>query len=80
MSLRLIQVRAADGQRVVAGIVGKGVARKVKDCSSTDELAQTALNGGTSLEKCVAARLSDERLDLEDPRFLFSRSAVAAMP
>ena len=58
MSLRLIQVRAADGQRFVAAIDDNGVARKVKDCVSTYQLAQTALNDGTSLEKCVAARLS----------------------
>ncbi|WP_129642059.1 AraD1 family protein [Peristeroidobacter agariperforans] len=66
MSLRLIQVRAADGQRLVAAIDDNGVARKVKDCVSTYQLAQTALNGGTSLEKFVAARLSDDRLDLEE--------------
>ena len=66
MSLRLIQVRAADGQRCVAAIDDSGVARKVKNCASTYQLAQAALSGGTSLEKCVAARLSDERLDLEE--------------
>ncbi len=42
MSLRLIQVRAADGQRCVAAIDDSGVARKVKDCASTYQLAQTA--------------------------------------
>ena len=66
MSLRLIQVRAADGQRGVAAVDDDGVARRIKGCSSTYELAQAALNAGTSLAATVAARLADERLDLEE--------------
>src|SRR5687767_13752912 len=66
MSLRLIQVRAADGQRGVAAVDDDGVARRIKGCSSTYELAQAALNAGTSLEGIVASRGADERLDLEE--------------
>ncbi|MBL8266581.1 MAG: hypothetical protein JNL55_09380 [Steroidobacter sp.] len=64
--MRLIQVRAADGQRFVVAVDADGVARKLKNCTSTYELAQTALTGGTTLASCVAARLSDQRVDLEE--------------
>src|SRR5687768_1678416 len=66
MSLRLIQVRAADGQRGVAAVDDDGGARRIKGVSSTYELAQAALNAGASLAATVAARSSDERLDLEE--------------
>jgi hypothetical protein len=66
MSLRLIQVRAADGQRGVVAIDDDGVARKVKGCASTYELAQAALSSGTSLAATVAARVTEERFDLEE--------------
>jgi hypothetical protein len=66
MSLRLIQVRAADGQRGVAAVDDDGVARRIKGVGSTYELAQAALNAGTSLAAAVAARVADERLDLEE--------------
>ena len=66
MSLRLIQVRAADGQRSVAAIAEDGVARKVKGFASTYELAQAALKNGATLAATVAANLADERLDLEE--------------
>jgi hypothetical protein len=66
MSLRLIQVRAADGQRSVAAVDDAGVARRIKGVSSTYELAQAAISAGTSLAGAVAARSVDERLDLEE--------------
>ncbi|MBM0107725.1 hypothetical protein JM946_23520 [Steroidobacter sp. S1-65] len=66
MSLRLIQVRAADGQRGVAAIGDDGVARKVKGFASTYELAQAALKNGATLAATVAANLADERLDLAE--------------
>src|SRR5688500_9583272 len=66
MSLRLIQVRAADGQRCVAALDDSGViARRVKGCSSTYELAQAALSTGATLGATVAARISEERFDME---------------
>ena len=66
MSLRLIQVRAADGQRGVAAIGDDGVARKVKGFASTYELAQAALKSGATLAATVAASLADERVDLAE--------------
>ncbi len=66
MSLRLIQVRAADGQRSVAALDNTGIARRVKGCNSTYELAQAALNSGATLAATVAERITDERFDLEE--------------
>lgn len=70
MSLRLIQVRAADGQRGVAALGEHGVARKVNGFASTYELAQAALKSGTTLAATVAARIAaggaDERFDLKE--------------
>ena len=65
MSLRLVQVRANDGQRSVAAVDDAGVARRVNGYSSTYELAQAALAAGATLAATVAKRISDERLDLE---------------
>lgn len=66
MSLRLIQVRAADGQRGVAAVDDDGVARRLKGVSSTYELAQAALNSGATLAAAVAGRIADERFDLAE--------------
>jgi hypothetical protein len=66
MSLRLLQVRAADGQRGVAALDDEGVARRIKGCSSTYELAQAALSSGSTLAATVAGRIGDERFDLEE--------------
>jgi hypothetical protein len=66
MSLRLIQVRAADGQRNVAAVDDDGVARRVNGVGSTYELAQAALQSGDTLAATVAERIADERLDLEE--------------
>jgi hypothetical protein len=70
MSLRLIQVRAApgsnEGQRCVAAIDADGIARRVDGFSSTYELAQSALKSGTTLAATVAARIADERFDLQE--------------
>lgn len=66
MSLRLIQVRAADGQRCVAAIDADGVARKVDGFASTYELAQAALKSGMTLAATVASRIADERFDLQE--------------
>ena len=69
MSLRLIQVRAADGQRGVAAVDDNGVARKVRGFASTYELAQAALKSNVTLAATVAARIAsgaDERFDLAE--------------
>src|SRR5688572_8461531 len=66
MSLRLIQVRAAGGQRVVLALGDDGVARQVAGFASTYELAQAALKSGATLAATVAAHLADERFDLTE--------------
>ena len=66
MSLRLIQVRAGDGQRSVAALDDAGIARRIQGCSSTYELAQAALNSGSTLATTVAGRICEERFDLEE--------------
>lgn len=70
MSLRLIQVRAAPasngGQRCVAVVDDTGVARKVQGFVSTYELAQAALDSGSTLAAIVEARIADEPFDLQE--------------
>ncbi|MDY6944448.1 MAG: AraD1 family protein [Pseudomonadota bacterium] len=66
MSLRLLQVRAADGQRCVAALDDSGVARKVRGFASTYELAQAALDSGATLAATVETRIVDEGFDLEE--------------
>ncbi|HEY0940414.1 MAG TPA: AraD1 family protein [Steroidobacter sp.] len=70
MSLRLIQVRAdpesAGSQRFVALVDDVGVARKVRGFVSIYELAQAALDSGSSLAAIVEARIAEEKLDLQE--------------
>lgn len=65
MSLRLVQLRTADGARQVAAADGDLPARRVDGAASVYELAQIALDTGTSLRDTVASRMSNTGIDLE---------------
>lgn len=64
MSLRLVQLRTADGARQVAVGDGKGSARLVDGAASTYALARIALDTGSSLTAAAASRTSDTEVDL----------------
>jgi hypothetical protein len=64
MSLRLIQIRSADGVRGVAAIDDDGDARLINGIKSTYELALAAIDRDITLATLVSAQLSDERVDL----------------
>ena len=64
MSLRLVQLRAADGTRCVAAMDDTGEARRLHGVSSTYDLAMTAIREDSTLEAVARARVSDEIVDL----------------
>ncbi len=57
MSVRLIQLRDADGQRRLAACDADGAARFVDGVESSYELAQCALSEGVALAAAANARL-----------------------
>lgn len=65
MTLRLVQLRDADGARRIAASEDQGAARLLDGVATTYELAGLAMADGTSLADAVAARLSDRTEDLE---------------
>lgn len=65
MTLRLIQLRTAEGDRRVAACDDDGVARLLNGISSTYDLARAALEVRSTLAEAVASRLSDVRVDLD---------------
>jgi hypothetical protein len=64
MSLRLLQLLNSAGDRCVAASDDAGDACLVGGVATTYALAQMALDTGASLEAVVAARRSNERIDL----------------
>jgi hypothetical protein len=64
MSLRLVQMRSPQGERIVAGIDAAGAAWQLDGPKTTYELAGAALREGVSLEAAATARLSKTRVDL----------------
>ena len=65
MTSRLVQLRASNGRRMLAGIAEDGIARRIDRVDSSRALAMAAIDDGTSLADAVAARLTDEVVDLE---------------
>ncbi len=65
MSLRLVQLVAEDGASVVAALRDDGRAHRLGGVSSTYEIALEAIDAGTSLAEAVAARLTDQIVDLD---------------
>ena len=63
MTLRLIQLRAADGERLIAASVD-GCARRVRGAYSTLGLANEAIQAGTTLSSLVETRGFAEDIDL----------------
>src|SRR5690348_3466217 len=64
MALRLVQLRDAGGARCVAAMDDAGEARLIAGISTTYDLARAALSARETLEAAVAARISDESIDL----------------
>ena len=65
MSLRLLQIRAANGERFVAAADDAGDAWRVKGVTSTYELARHAIESNASLAATVSARRTDVGVNLE---------------
>jgi hypothetical protein len=64
MALRLVQLRDADGTRRVAAMDDAGEARLIAGISTMYDLAHTALAARGTIRSAVAARISDESIDL----------------
>jgi hypothetical protein len=64
MSMRLVQLRSADGARLVAAADDSGDAWRIDGVSSTYELALIAIEGDSTLEAEARQRASAERIDL----------------
>jgi hypothetical protein len=64
-SLRVLQCLRADGLRCVVASDGDGPARRLAGVATTFELAQAALSAGIPFAAAVAARLTDELIDLD---------------
>ena len=65
MSVRLVQLRSADGARVVAAADDSGDAWRIDGVASTFELARAAIEHDSTLEAEARQRASAERIDLE---------------
>jgi len=63
--VKLVQLRAQDGTRLVAAVDNDGVARRIEGATSTYALALEVINAGTKLADVVAARLTSDVVDLE---------------
>jgi hypothetical protein len=64
MSLRLLQLRSADGTRMVAAADDSGDAWRLDGFASTYELALAAIERGQKLEAMAQQRAAAERIDL----------------
>jgi hypothetical protein len=65
MSLRLVQLRSADGARIVAAADDSGDAWRIDGVASTYELARAAIARDSTLETQARQLTSAERIDLE---------------
>lgn len=65
MTLRLIQLKTSNNARCVAAADDDGNARRIDGVATTYELARAALASGKSLADTAAARLSGDRIDLD---------------
>lgn len=65
MSTRLVQLRAAEGARMV-GVTRNGETRRIKDATSIYALAQSAINAGVSLEELIGRVGTAEPLNLSE--------------
>ena len=63
--MKLVQLRAQDGTRIVAAVDNDGVARRIDGATSTYALALEAINAGHKLADVVAARLTSDVVDLQ---------------
>ena len=64
MSVRLVQLRTADGARIVAAADDNGDAWRIDGIASTYELALAAIDRDLTLEATARQRASSERIDL----------------
>lgn len=64
--MRLIQLRLASGERILAATMDDGKARRIRQVDSTYALANRAIVGGTSLAAAVEALGLDEELNLAE--------------
>jgi hypothetical protein len=64
MSLRLVQLRSADGMRSVAAADAAGNAQRIEGVTTTYELALAAIDRNVTLAAFVQQHLSSERVDL----------------
>lgn len=65
MTLRLIQLRTAEGDRRVAACDDDGAARLLNGIATTYDLARAALEVRSTLAGAAQSRLSDVRVDLD---------------
>jgi hypothetical protein len=66
MTLRLIQIRAAGGERIVAASHGGSQGRVVQGATSVYALAQSAIAAGSTLDAIVKAAGQGAHIDLND--------------
>ena len=64
MALRLTQLTRGDGSRVVASVDDSGRAFRVDGVTTTYELAQLAIEQNSTLSQVVAARATQDAIDL----------------
>jgi hypothetical protein len=64
MSVNLVQMKNAGGERIVAVIGNKGEARRLGGVNSTYELAMRAIAAGKALAAAANEALTTERIDL----------------
>ncbi|WGL16057.1 GguC family protein [Microbulbifer bruguierae] len=64
--MRLIQFSTESGQRAVGAVVDNNTIEQLKDVETVYQLAQRALESGTSLETLASTLLSDQRLDYQN--------------
>lgn len=65
MSVRLVQLRSADGARAVAVADDSGDAWRIEGCTTTRELALMSIERELTLEALARQAASAERIDLE---------------
>jgi hypothetical protein len=65
MTVRIAQLLAPDGSKLVAAIDPEGVARRLDGVAGTYELATAAIDQGIALAEAVADRLTGEIVDLD---------------
>lgn len=65
MLVRLVQLRNAGGERLVAALESDGTARRLEGVASTYELALSAMDEGRSLADSALEAVGDETVDLQ---------------